>query len=95
MPDGHENPSRIAELGEILWGHIQQLDKYRHMRKRQPLTTKLRVAHAISQLSASYLKVVEADAALHAVPELQTQLQEVLRTSRNGHHHPAAAVGLN
>jgi len=94
-PDEDENHNRIAELADILWGHIQELDRYRFMKKRQPLDCKLKIAHAVSQLSAAYLKVVEADAVMAAVPTLQAQVHQLLRESRNGHSHPAASAERN
>jgi hypothetical protein len=95
VPEEPHNLKRIAELADILWGHIQELDKYRFMKKRQPLDRKLKIAHAVSQLSAAYLKVVEADAVMAAVPTLQAQVQQLLAESRNGHGHPAASAGCH
>jgi hypothetical protein len=95
MSDDTENPRRIAELREILWAHIQDLDQVRRLKRRPSLERRLKVVHALSQLSASYLKVVEVNAVLETVPELQAQMQEVLRASRNGHRHTTALAGLN
>jgi hypothetical protein len=94
-PDEPQNHNRIAELAEILWGHIRELDRYRFMKKRQPLDRKLKIAHAVSQLSAAYLKVVEADAVMASVPTLQAQVKQLLAESRNGPGHPAATAELN
>jgi hypothetical protein len=79
-----ENPHRITALCGILWGHILDLDAVRSQRKRPSLERRLKVAHAVSQLSGAYLKAAEADAVLNAVPALQEQVQELLRASRNG-----------
>jgi hypothetical protein len=95
MPDNTENPSRIAELRDILWGHIQDLDQVRRLKKRPSLERRLKVVHALSQLSASYLKVVEVDAVLEAVPALEAQVQELIRASRNGTRHTTAFADLN
>ena len=90
-----ENPNRIEALGEIIWGHIVDLDRTRFQRKRPSLEMRIKVGHAVGQLSAAYLRVVEADAVMAAVPTLQAQVQQLLAESRNGHGHPAASAGLN
>jgi hypothetical protein len=98
MPDNTENPRRIAELSGILWAHIQDLDQVRLLKRRPSLERRLRVVHALSQLSAAYLKVVEVDAVLEAVPALQAQVQhlrQLVAESRNGHGHPTPTAGLN
>jgi hypothetical protein len=98
MPDNAENSSRIAELSDILWGHIKDLDQVRFLKKRPSLERRLRVVHALSQLSAAYLKVVEVDAVLEAVPALQAQVQHLRQLVAESHHgngHPTPTLGRN
>ena len=94
-PDESENPNRIAELGEILWAHIRDLDRVRFLKRPPSLDRRLKVAHALGQLSAAYLKVMEADAVMATVPTLQEQVHQLQREARNGHQHPAASAGLH
>jgi hypothetical protein len=95
VPDESQNPQRIAELADILWAHIRGLDQVRLLKRPPSLDRRLKVAHALGQLSAAYLKVVEADAVMAAVPTLQAQVQQLLAESRNGHGHPAASAGCH
>src|SRR5688572_152328 len=88
MLDESKNPNRTAELCDIMWWHIKDLDQVRLLKKRPSLERRLRVVHALAQLSGAYLKVVEADAVMAAVPTLQAQVQQLLAESRNGHGHP-------
>jgi hypothetical protein len=89
------DPNRTKELGEILWAYIEEFERVRHLRKRPSVDKMIRVSHAVSQLAGMYLKVVETDAALRTVPELQAQVQELIRASRNGHRHTTALADLN
>ena len=95
MPEDRETLKRTAELCEILWGFILDLERVRHVKRRPSLEKLLRVAHAVSQLSGAYLKAAEADAVLASVPTLQAQVQQLLAESRNGHGRTAEGVGLN
>jgi hypothetical protein len=60
MPDDREIPNRTVELGEIVWRCILDLERVYHLRKRPSLERRLKVAHAMAQLSGAYLKVAEA-----------------------------------
>jgi hypothetical protein len=80
--------SRIDALEDIIWGFIQDLAKVQALKKRPSLEQRLKVAHAVSQLSASFLKVAEAKAVFSTVPDLQAQLRQLAAT--NGHADPAA-----
>jgi hypothetical protein len=98
MPDNAENSSKIAELRDILWAHIHDLDQVRLLKRRPSLERRLKVVHALSQLSASYLKVVEVDAVLEAVPALQAQVQQLrqlVAESQHGNGHPTPTLGRN
>ena len=92
MADEAEKTQRIAELADILWAHIRDLDQVRRLKRRPSLERRLKVAHAIGQLSAAYLKVAEADAVMAEVPTLKTQVQQLLAESRNGHGHAPATA---
>ena len=95
MLDESKNPNRTTELCDILWWHIKDLDQVRLLKKRPSLERRLKVVHALAQLSGAYLKVVEADAVMAAVPTLQAQVQQLLAESRHRYGHPAATAGLD
>jgi hypothetical protein len=89
------DPNRTKELGEILWAYIEEFERIRHLRKRPSVDKMIRVSHAVSQLAGMYLKVVETDAALRTIPELQAQVQDLIRASRNGQSPPAAFADID
>jgi hypothetical protein len=74
----------INELAAIHWAFIQDLERVRQHRKR-PVDKLLRVAHCLAQVSASYLKVIEAQAVYQEVPELRERLATLQAHQRNGH----------
>jgi hypothetical protein len=84
VSDPQESVNRIKAIGDILWGFMQDLAKVQALKKRPSLEQRLKVAHAVSQLAAAYLKVAEADAVMSTVPDLKAQVQQLLE-SRNGH----------
>lgn len=89
MPETPETSNRITALADILWGFIQDLERVRHQKRKPSVDKVLRVAHAVSQLSAAYLKVAEADVVFREVPDLQERIRQ-LAASTNGHEHPSA-----
>jgi hypothetical protein len=79
MPDEPGIPNRTAELCDILWGFILDLDRVRHLKKRPSLDQRLRVVHALSQLSGAYLKAAEVSDLTARVAALEAAMAE-----RNG-----------
>jgi hypothetical protein len=82
MPDEPEIPNRTAELREILWHFVEDLERIRHLRRKPSLDKLLRVVHAVSQLSGAYLRAAEVSDLTARVAALEAALVE--RAAQNG-----------
>jgi hypothetical protein len=94
VAETQESVNRIKRLADILWGFIEDLERTGHLIRKPTVEKALRISHAISQLSAAYLKVAEAEVVMATVPELKAQVRQLME-SRNVHGQAAERTDIH
>jgi hypothetical protein len=74
----HHKPGDLTHLRRVLWDMILQVEAL-HLGGEPPPELVLKCAHALSQLSGSYTRLVEAEELLPRIERLEAHMHE-----RNG-----------